>query len=97
MMNIGIWEMTLIDLAMITGLGIVGWWLGAKLGIAGAAIVGPMILSALVHGLGWTTAKVPTELLILSQLTLGILLGAQFRGVTMRDFSTTIVWSLAFS
>lgn len=95
--TIHIWEMRLIDMAVIVGLGVGGWWLGSKLGIAGAAIVGPMILSAIVHAFGWTTAKVPTELLILSQLTLGILLGAQFRGVTMREFSTTIVWGLAFS
>ncbi|MEO0730455.1 MAG: AbrB family transcriptional regulator, partial [Pseudomonadota bacterium] len=94
--TIHIWEMEAADLAMVIGLGAVGWWAGAKLGIAGAAIVGPMILSGIVHAAGLTTAKVPTEALILAQLTLGILLGAQFRGVTFRDFTTTIIWGLVF-
>ncbi|MEM9029081.1 MAG: AbrB family transcriptional regulator [Pseudomonadota bacterium] len=95
--TIHIWEMALLDLVVLAGLGVVGWWVALKLGIAGAAIVGPMILSGVVHALGWTTAKVPTELLILAQLTLGLLLGAQFRGLTMREFTSWLWWGLVFS
>jgi len=95
--TIHIWEMALWDIGVLISLGAAGWWLAKSLGIAGAAIVGPMILSGLFHAGGFTDAKVPTEVLILAQVTLGILLGAQFRGLTLGEFSTWVVWGFAFS
>ena len=55
-----------------------------------------MILSGLAHASGLTSAKVPVELLIFAQITLGIMLGAQFRGVTWKEFSATLIWGIAF-
>lgn len=95
--TVHIWEMSLFDGAMLIGLGVAGWWIAKRLGIAGAAIVGPMIVSGVFHAAGLTSAKVPTELLILAQLTLGILLGAQFRGLTIAEFTGWISWGAAFS
>ena len=56
-----------------------------------------MMLSGLAHALGLTAAKIPLEILIFAQVTLGILLGAQFRGLTWREFSSTMVWGAGFS
>ena len=42
--------------------GALGYLLAKMLRLPAAAIVGPMILSAAVHILGWTTAKPPFEL-----------------------------------
>jgi membrane AbrB-like protein len=95
--TVHIWELDLVDVAYLVGMGVSGWWIARRLGIAGAAVVGPMVVSGIVHASGLTSAKVPTELLILMQLTLGILLGAQFRGLTMREFTTWVVWGLVFS
>jgi len=95
--TVHVWEMQLRDGVVLIALGFSGWWLARRFGIAGAAIVGPMIVSGIFHAAGLTSAKVPTELLILAQLTLGILLGAQFRDVTVREFSTYIIWGMAFS
>ncbi|MEM1306801.1 MAG: AbrB family transcriptional regulator [Pseudomonadota bacterium] len=95
--TIHVWEMRTVDIVVIVVIAAVGWWAADRLGIAGAAIVGPMIVSAFAHAFGLTAALVPTEALILAQLTLGILLGAQFRGVTMRELSTTVLWGVLFS
>lgn len=95
--TIHLWEMGPLDLAVLCVLGVVGWLVARALGIAGAPIVGPMILSGVVHALGLTEAKMPSELLILAQLTLGILLGAQFRGLTMRELTSWVSWALVFS
>ena len=86
----------MIDAAALIGLGVSGWLLAKRIGLAGAPIIGPMILSGLAHAVGLTSAKVPIELLIFAQTTLGIMLGAQFRGVTLKEFSTTLVWGIAF-
>lgn len=95
--TIHIWEMSLGDGLLLVALGISGWWIAQRLGIAGAAIVGPMIISGIFHATGVTSAKVPTEALIVAQLLLGILLGAQFRSLTVREFTSYVVWGVLFS
>lgn len=90
-------QMLLVDAAMMAGLGWAGWRLAGWLGLAGAPLVGPMILSGIAHASGLTTARIPIEILILAQVTLGILLGAQFRGLTFREFTSTMAYGAGFS
>jgi membrane AbrB-like protein len=90
-------EFLLIDAVVMVALGWVGWKLAVKLGLAGAPLVGPMILSGAAHALGLTSAKVPIEVMILAQVTLGIGLGGQFRGVTLKEFYTTMKWGVGFA
>lgn len=92
-----IWEMRPWDGVVLVALAFAGWWIAERIGLAGAPLVGPMIASGLLHALGVTAAKVPFEVMVLAQLTLGILLGLQFRGLTLPEFRTTMVWALAFS
>lgn len=92
-----IWEMRPWDGVVLVALAFAGWWLAERIGLAGAPLVGPMIASGLLHAFGVTAAKVPFEVMVLAQLTLGILLGLQFRGLTLREFRSTMVWALAFS
>lgn len=92
-----IWEMRLWDGVALVALAVAGWWVAERIGLAGAPLVGPMIASGLLHAFGVTAAKVPFEVMVLAQLTLGILLGLQFRGLTLAEFRTTMVWALSFS
>jgi len=94
---IHIWEMRPLDAVMLIALAWAGYRLAARIGLAGAPLVGPMLLSGIVHAAGLTTAKVPSEVLILAQVTLGVLLGCQFRGLTWREVSNYLVWGVAFS
>jgi uncharacterized protein len=90
-------QFLLVDAVMLVALGWGGWRLAERIGLAGAPLVGPMILSGLAHAFGLTTAKIPIEILIFAQVTLGILLGAQFRGLTWNEFSSTMAWGALFS
>jgi uncharacterized protein len=90
-------DLLFVDAIVLVALGWVGWRLAARLGLAGAPLVGPMLLSGLAHAAGLTTARVPVEVLILAQVSIGIMLGAQFRGLRLAEFSTTIIWGIAFS
>lgn len=85
-----------IDAAVLVAIGVSGWLLAKRIGLAGAPLIGPMIVSGIAHAAGVTSAKVPIELLIFAQATLGIMLGAQFRGLTLKEFSTTLVWGIGF-
>ena len=90
-------QFLLVDAIALIGLGWAGWKIAEYFKLAGAPLVGPMILSGLAHAFGLTTAKIPLEILIFAQVTLGILLGAQFRGLTWDEFSSTMVWGAGFS
>jgi membrane AbrB-like protein len=90
-------DLLFVDAIVLVALGWVGWRLASRLGLAGAPLVGPMLLSGLAHAAGLTSARVPVEVLILAQVSLGIMLGAPFRGLRLSEFSTTIIWGIAFS
>jgi membrane AbrB-like protein len=88
-------DMRLADMAVLIGIGWAGWWGARRLGLAGAPIVGPMIISGILHASGATAAKVPLEILTFAQISVGVLLGCQFRGLTMREFTGTVTWGMA--
>lgn len=92
-----IWQITLGDALVIVLLAWAGWTIADRLGVTGSSIVGPMIISGLAHGFGLTTAKVPVEILILAQVTIGIVIGAQFRGISLYEFVSVLVWGLALA
>ncbi|MEL6299245.1 MAG: AbrB family transcriptional regulator [Pseudomonadota bacterium] len=95
--TIHIWEVTAVDAAVMLAIAVIGWQIAAYFGILGASIVGPMIISGTVHAMGLTASQVPSELLIVTQVTLGILLGAQFRGLTLAEFTRWVSWALGYS
>jgi membrane AbrB-like protein len=90
-------DLLFVDALVLLALAWVGWRLAVRLGLAGAPLIGPMILSGVAHATGLTAARVPVELLIFAQMSFGIMLGTQFRGLTFREFSTTMIWGIAFS
>jgi uncharacterized protein len=95
--RIRIWEVGPIDAAVMVAMGL-GGWLGARwLGLAGAPIVGPMLVSGFAHVFGVTEAKVPMEVLIVAQISVGTLLGCQFRGLTLKEFTGTMLWGVLYA
>lgn len=89
-------QLTPIDAVVIILIAWAGSRIATRIGLLGASMVGPLILSGLLHGFGLTTVKVPLEILIAAQLTLGIMIGSYFIGVTLREFATVLIWGVAF-
>lgn len=83
--------------ALMLVCGAIGWWSARRLGISGAAIIGPMALTATLHVTGLLAFNVPVELINGAQLVLGAHAGCQFIGVTAREFVTTILGSIAYA
>lgn len=90
-------ELTLIDGLTIVAIAAGGYLLAKRLRIAGAPVIGPMMLSALAHITGLTQAKMPVELLNIAQLGLGVLLGCRFQGITLKELTTTVALSAVFT
>ncbi len=95
--RIHIWDVAPLDGLVMFAMGL-GGWLGARwLGLAGAPIVGPMLVSGFAHAFGFTFAKMPLEILVIAQISVGVLLGCQFRGLTLKEFTSTMVWGIAYA
>lgn len=72
------------DWLLLAGCGIVGL-LGAKaLRMPAYALVGPMVLSAIVHGAGFTHSRPPVWLVAMAQIVVGAMVGSRFDGVKPR-------------
>jgi hypothetical protein len=77
-------EVSGADLVVLAACGLLGFFLARLLRLPAAGLTGPMILSAAVHILGWTTAKPPFELVAAAQVVIGTAIGCRFAGVTAR-------------
>lgn len=72
------------DIAVILVLTAIGLGLGPRLRLPAAHLTGPLVLSAMVHVTGLTTATGPQSLLNLAQVVVGTGLGVMFAGTTLR-------------
>ena len=82
---------------LLLACGIAGYWVAAKIGISGAAIIGPMLANGALHMFGIAEARVPVELVNASQLVIGCHIGCQFAGVTARELTSTVIIAIGYS
>jgi uncharacterized protein len=73
---LGVWEV-----AVLVAAGLAGVAMGWLLRLPGWIITGPLLMSSLVHGMGWVEAVPPGWLVAGTQVVLGTGLGARFAGV----------------
>jgi membrane AbrB-like protein len=77
--------------------GVFGYGAAKRLGISGAAIIGPMLANGVVHIAGFAEARVPVELVNLAQLVIGSQIACKFAGVTMRELVSTVSIAIGYS
>jgi uncharacterized protein len=83
-----------VDLAILAACGVMGFYLGRLLRLPAPTLVGPMLLSALVHVTGLTASPAPSEIVALAQLFLGTIMGARFVGAAPSDIGRAILLSV---
>lgn len=71
---------SVVDIVELFALAAVGMWLGPKLRLPAAHMVGPLVLSAALHGADWLHVVSPNWLLAIAQLFVGTALGTSFAG-----------------
>jgi len=87
-------ELTFQDVLILVACGLVGDWAARRAGISGAAIIGPMLVNGVLHIFGLVETRMPLELVNAAQLVIGVHIGCQFLGLTLRDIVNTV--SVAF-
>lgn len=87
-------DVGLRDLAILIACAVFGAYLGPKIGLPAPTILGPMILSGLVHLSGLTHAAPPTVAVNATQLVMGTVIGCRFAGAASRDVLKDLCLSL---
>lgn len=75
-------DLPLHELALMVVAAIIGWKGGERIGLFGASILGPMILTAALSLGDLIHARPPREAILAAQFFIGCAIGVQFVGVT---------------
>ena len=75
----------LFEIVMMIIAGLAGWKIAQKIGLFGASILGPLILTAIFSMLGLIHMRPPKEAILVAQFFIGIVIGVQFVGITITE------------
>ena len=89
-------EFALSELAIMAAAALVGWKGGEKVGLFGASILGPMIVTAILSLAGVIHGRPPAEAILFAQFFIGLGIGVYFVGVTWRELSRDVAAGAAY-
>jgi membrane AbrB-like protein len=83
-----------LDLALLAAAGVAGYFAAKPLRLAAGVLLGPMILSAVLHFAGVTASRPPVELVAAAQVVLGSSIGSRFSGTPRKTIGRALLLSL---
>ena len=89
-------ELPVQELALMAAAAWIGWKGGARIGLFGASILGPLILTALLSLSGLIHARPPREAILVAQFFIGCAIGVHFLGVTFRELRRVVVAGVGY-
>ncbi len=90
-------EVPLGEMAIMVVVALVGWKGGVRIGLFGAAILGPMILATALSLGDILHHRPPAEAIMAAQFFIGMGIGMQFRGVTLGELRHDVAAGAAFA
>lgn len=91
-------ELPLHEMAIMVAAALIGWKGGEKIGLFGASILGPMIVTGILSLTDVIHYRPPAEAILVAQFMIGIGIGVGYVGVTMheirRDVSAGVIFVL---
>ncbi|MCJ7873949.1 AbrB family transcriptional regulator [Phaeobacter sp. J2-8] len=91
MASLPVHELVLMALAAL-----VGWKGGERIGLFGASILGPMIVTAALSLSGVIHFRPPAEAILVAQFLIGCGIGVQFIGVTWAEATRVVAAGIAY-
>lgn len=85
------------ELVLMLLAAVVGWKGGARLGLFGAPILGPMIVTAALSLSGLIEHRPPREAILAAQYFIGIGIGVGYVGVTMTEIRKDVLAGVAYA
>ena len=84
------------ELVLMVVAAIVGWKGGERIGLFGASILGPIIVTAAFSLAGWVHVRPPKEAILAAQFFIGMGIGVYYVGVTLRELRQVVASGVAF-
>ncbi len=89
-------ELPVGELALMVAAALIGWKVAERVGLFGASILGPMILTAALSLTDMIHSRPPAEAILVAQLFIGLAIGVHYVGVTFRELRGFVLSGLAF-
>ncbi|MEN0001741.1 MAG: AbrB family transcriptional regulator [Pseudomonadota bacterium] len=84
------------ELLIMVGCAFLGWRIAKRIGMFGASILGPLILTALVTVFGGLQNRPPAEAIWAAQFFIGMTIGAKYTGITTAELRHDVMAALGF-
>lgn len=84
------------QLCLMVFSGLVGWQAAKAVGMFGASILGPMLLSALLALTGFLQFRPPAEAIWAAQFFIGMTVGTKYAGVTLSEVRRDVTAAFGF-
>lgn len=89
-------ELPLRELLLMTVAAIGGWIIAKRVGLFGAAILGPMIVTAVMSLTGMIEHRPPREAILSAQFFIGMGIGVGYVGVTLLELRRIVLSGMVF-
>lgn len=89
-------DIPLHELALMVVAALVGWKGGERIGLFGASILGPMIVTAVLSLAGIIHIRPPAEAILTAQFLIGCGIGVQFLGITWGELTRVVLAGVAY-
>lgn len=89
-------NLPLSEMALMVFAAVFGWKGGVRIGLFGASILGPMIVTAVLSLGGFIHARPPAEAIVTAQFMIGLGIGVGYVGVTLHELRKDVLAGVAF-
>ena len=89
-------DVPLMELVLMAIAAIGGWKIGARIGLFGASILGPMIATAALSLGDLIHVRPPREAILFAQFFIGVGIGVHFVGVTLKELRRFVAAGIAY-
>ncbi|MFQ6550928.1 AbrB family transcriptional regulator [Aestuariibius insulae] len=89
-------DLPLAEITIMIAAALIGWKAGERIGLFGASILGPMILTAILSLLGLINSRPPAEAILAAQFLIGLGIGVGYVGVTLIELRKDVLAGVAF-
>ncbi|PLS21036.1 AbrB family transcriptional regulator [Neptunicoccus cionae] len=84
------------EMVLMVAAALIGWKGGERIGLFGASILGPMIVTAVLSLSGLIHTRPPAEAILAAQFFIGCGIGVHFLGVTWGELTRVVLAGIAY-
>lgn len=89
-------DLPVVELVLMAVAALVGWKLGERVGLFGASILGPMIVTAALSVTGVIHYRPPAEAILFAQFFIGMGIGVGYVGITLKELRQFVASGVAY-